>query len=189
MIPIPDSDVPASLDEIATRVRRSSNFRFTWQWFELGAATMVLPADAARVMGAVIATPTCHAFLRDSFDPMYDHTFTIEAVHEHARFREATLDFERTLARAAEDRLGAYSRHLTDADPADVDLVRQASGTVAPYKVFILEPGQTTGCAVCQAHNGYLFTNWFYGVAWDWCFCLLSSTRPLACVGVLTDTD
>jgi hypothetical protein len=189
MTPIRDSDVPASLDEVAARVRHSSNFRFAWRWFDLGVATSGLPTDAELVMSTLIATPTCHAFLRDSFNPMYDPTFTIEPVHEHAQFREATLEFEKTLARAAADRLGAYSRHLTDAEPADVGMVRRSFSSAAPYTAFVLEPGRATGCSVCKAHNGYLFTSWFYGVAWDWCFCLLSRARPLAWVGVLTDTD
>ena len=36
---------------------------------------------------------------------------------------------------------------------------------------------------------GMFCVQWFYGVAWDWCFCLMPHGKPIAWVGCLTDTD
>jgi hypothetical protein len=141
------------------------------------------------VVSELVDSPACHSFLRGSFVPEYDPTFTIQSVHEHCKFKKVTHSFERILARAFADRLGAFSRNLIEAESSDIDMVRQVFGAVSPYTVFQLEPGRKKQCPVCVAHGGYLFTNWFYGVAWDWCFCLLPLRRRIAWVGFLTDTD
>jgi hypothetical protein len=137
----------------------------------------------------VIETPNLHAFLRDSFAPLNNEAFFIEALHEHALLAAADTDFERTLAKAAADQLGAYSRNLSNANEAQVQAIRQLFASVGPYSAFELTPGTAIGCPTCKNHNGHLFSSWFYGVAWDWCFCLIWPTSSLAWLGCLTDTD
>ncbi len=189
MTPIVEAAAPVSLDALAVRIRGSSNFRFNWQWFSLEGAHQPSPLAAQLVLADIIEVPANHQFLRASFDAMYDQHFKIEHLHEHCRFRDAGDTFERTLANAAADRLGAYSHLRADAEPHEVDAIRETFGPAAPYVSFWLEPGERSGCTVCSTRNNHLFTNWFYGVAWDWCFCLFAPASRVVCVGCLTDTD
>ncbi len=189
MIPILEGAAPVSLEGLAARIRRSSNFRFNWQWFTLDAVPVVSPSEARRILGNVVSEPACHRFLQESFKDLYDPAFKIEPIHEHCRMVDVTCDFAGVLARAATDRLGAYSRELIDAPPSEVEAVRRTFGPVFPYSVFSLEPGSAAGCLACKSHNNQLFTSWFYGVAWDWCFCLLPHGTTTGWVGCLTDTD
>ena len=41
----------------------------------------------------------------------------------------------------------------------------------------------------CRKHNGHLFSDWFYGVAWDWCYCVIWEARGLVGLLCMTDTD
>ena len=189
MTPILESDAPVALAELAERVRRSSNFRFDWQWFALDAPMSASPSAARRILETVVSAPACHRFLEESFKDLYEPAFKIEAIHEHCRTVDVTHDFERILARAANDGLGAYSRELIDARPSEVMAVRELFGPAFPYSVFDLRPGEVANCRGCEPYNNHIFTNWFYGVAWDWCFCLMPHGKPIAWVACLTDTD
>jgi hypothetical protein len=189
MTPILESAAPVSLGDLATQIRRSSNFRFDWQWFSLDTVPVASPTAARRILNDVVSEPECHRFLRQSFSDLYEPAFKIEPMHEHCRAVDITHDFDGILARAATDRLGAYSRELVDAPASAWMAVRRILGPVFPFSVFSLQPGDVTTCPVCAKYNNHLFTNWFYGVAWDWCFCLLSHEAPTAWVGCLTDTD
>jgi hypothetical protein len=189
MTPISDEAAGVSLDEVAVRIRRSSNFRFSWQWFARDAAIEPSADAAQRVLADVVTSPSNHEFLRASFSDLYARSFTIEPLHEHSHFIEGTKAIEAILARAAGNRLGAYSPVYTEPDAAYDDMVRRAFSSVSPFVAFQLQPGAVATCPACAEHCSHLFSNWFYGVAWDWCFCLFPLTRPLAWVGCLTDTD
>ena len=189
MIPILDSAAPVSLGDLAARIRRSSNFRFNWQWFSLDWAPAATSSEARSILDHLVSEPACHRFLQESFNDLYEAAFKIEPIHQHCRAVDVTHDFEGILARAATDRLGAYSRQLIDAPASEVMAVRALLDPMSPYNVFSLEPGNIPNCPACKAYNNHLFSSWFYGVAWDWCFCLLPHGTPIAWVGCLTDTD
>jgi hypothetical protein len=97
--------------------------------------------------------------------------------------------FEQILARAAADQLGAYSRILSEATPAQVAEIQALFGSLGPYRAFELNPGSVSGCPTCRHHNNHLFTSWFYGVAWDWLFCVRWTNSPVTWIGCLSDTD
>ncbi|REK07882.1 MAG: hypothetical protein DWQ37_20985 [Planctomycetota bacterium] len=120
---------------------------------------------------------------------MYHSEFSIEPIHEHCSFEECNVEFANVLARAAADRLGAYSPSLSEASPRERARIGDAFGAIGPYVAFQLLPGRVQDCEICASYCSYLFTNWFYGVAWDWCFVLLWRDSDLAWVGMLTDTD
>ena len=179
---------PIAINAFAARVRSSSNFNFAWQWLSCQPHCSASPANARAILDAVVQSPEAHRFLRESFteDP---RSFSIEPLHEHCNFGLASDVFEQTLARGAADCLGAYSRNLRDATPAQAQEVKDLFGAVGTYSAFELCRGQAAGCSVCAQYDSHLFTSWFYGVAWDWCFCLIWEARSLAWVGCLTDTD
>lgn len=189
MNPISDGAALISLEALAAQIRGSSNFRFSWQWFSLGAPMAPSPRAARSIFDKVISQPECHRFLRDSLEDSAQQTFEIAPLHQHCIVEDTTSSFAGTLARAATDRLGAYSRTLVEASPAEVEAVRRTFAPAFPYSAFELQPGNRRDCAGCAGHNNHLFTSWFYGVAWDWCFCLLPHDKALAWVGCLTDTD
>ncbi|MGA2498169.1 MAG: hypothetical protein ABSH20_10530 [Tepidisphaeraceae bacterium] len=137
----------------------------------------------------LVNLPDCHRFLRDSFDAMYDREFSIEPLHEHCEVVPCGTGFESTLAVAADDHLGAYSRDLRGPTATEVSQIRATFSSVGEYTAFELRPGNLAGCALCRNQNSHLFTNWFYGVAWDWCFVLTWASQKIAWVGCLTDTD
>ncbi|MCH9648637.1 MAG: hypothetical protein K0U98_10385 [Deltaproteobacteria bacterium] len=190
---------PLSLDRLAAKIRKSSNFRFVWQWYhrEAGASPTAPPSatpaptatEARRVLSAAIADPGCRKVLRSTFDSMYDSVFSIESLHEHCRLERRDEEFQNTMAKAAADRLGAYSRKRSDASPKERRRIDALFGSVGEYHAFEFLPGSIPGCEVCSERENYLFTNWFFGVAWDWCFVVLWKDSDLAWVGFLTDTD
>jgi hypothetical protein len=184
--PIPD---PVSLDDLAARIRNSSNFRFNWQWYALDHEVMPSPAAARMILKHVIEVPECHQFLRGTFDDMYEREFKVEPIHEHCRIQPADGRLPDVLAAAAGDHLGAYSRELRSATVSERSEADRAFQCMGDYRAFELLPGEVPGCKQCQDYWNHLFTNWFYSVAWDWCFCAIWSNRPLAWVGCLTDTD
>lgn len=189
MIPIPDSEVPCSLDELAERVRRSSNFRFAWQWFRSEVDCIPSEESARQILDVCVEDPACHNFLRATYDPLYGSPFQIEAVHEHCVLKQADGEFERTIARAASDRLGAYSHTLSEAPEAKRNEIASLFSSPGRFVVFELLPGSEPSCPDCGKHNSHLFTNWFYGVAWDWCFVVIWPATQLIWIGCLTDTD
>jgi hypothetical protein len=189
MAPISDETAGVSLEEVAGRIWRSSNFRFSWQWFARDAQIEPSAIEAHRVLAEIVNSPPHHEFLRESFSDLYERNFRIEQPHEHSQFIEGTKDLEATLARACGNRLGAYSPMYTEPDLAYDEMVQRAFSSVSPFVAFQLQPGSVAGCPTCSEHGSHLFTNWFYGVAWDWCFCLFPRDRPFVWVGCLTDTD
>ena len=175
-----------SLAPLAATVRVSSNFRFAWQWFSCPETTLSGIDEARDILGAVIGRADCHTFLTESVD---SSVFTIERLHEHVGFVAADGAFEQILARAAADQLGAYSRILSEATPAQVVEIQTLFGSLGPYRAFELNPGSVPGCPTCKDYNSHLFTSWFYGVAWDWLFCVRWTKSPLTSIASLSDTD
>jgi hypothetical protein len=179
-------DAPLSLAPLAATVRASSNFRFVWQWFSCPETVQSGVDEARDILGAVIGRADCHAFLSESAE---SSPFTIEDLHEHAGFVAADGSLEQILARAAADQLGAYSRSLAPATSAQVSKIKSLFGSLGPYRAYELNPGAVSGCPTCKHHNNHLFTSWFYGVAWDWVFCVRWTGSPLIWIGCLSDTD
>jgi hypothetical protein len=182
---IPDA---IELDGLAARIRRSSNFRFNWQFYEFDGMDPRSPAAVQSALNLIIGREDLHRFLRESFDDAYDRDFTISRLHEHCRV-EAGPAFENVLAAAAADRLGAYSQDLQQATEQErAEIAELFRGPGDDY-AFQLRPGNIPGCPICGTHNHHLFTNWFYGVAWDWCLLATWPDRNLLWLGCLTDTD
>ena len=177
------------LAQLAGEIRRSSNFRFAWQFFDSGSRAVTSPEGARALLEGVTVVAEWHRFLRATFEPMYEPDFGIEPIHEHAIVEMAQHEFANTLARAAGDRLGAYSRDLHDATPSELQRIEDLFGKNGPFVAFQLLPGNHPGCKQCAHHNNHLFSSWFYGVAWDWCFVLSWPESHRAWIGCLTDTD
>ncbi len=193
-------DCPLRLTDLAAAIRTSSNFRFAWQTYDLpglGAWRRQHPPQAATdanfwlrtAINTVVADPQLHRFLRDSFDPMYDPEFQIEPLHDHARLEPCPDTFEEILASAAADRLGAYSRTRQPASARQRKEIATLFGQPGPYTAHQLLPGSVQNCPICRRHNGHLFTNWFFGVAWDWCLLAAWPQHDMLWIGCLTDTD
>ena len=183
--------VSEPLESLQKEIERSSNFRFAWQFFDFGLVDGTMPWGAEAILDRVTSDESCHRFLADTFDPMYRSSFKIEPIHEHASVAPARGEFERTLAAAANDTLGAYSRYLRDGTPAEAAKIRAVFERLGPYYSFQLLPGSHPSCDVCSTTSlkNHLFSAWFYGVAWDWCFVLTWRQLERAWVGCLTDTD
>ncbi len=181
-------DSPFSLNEVAAQIRKSSNFRFSWQFFQCSGIDPKSPANIRQALEAIIAMPDLHKFLLESFEPMYAELFEVAPLHEHCRV-DADGELENILARAAGDHLGAYSKHLRDATETEKRAVKELFECVGDYYAYELLPGSVAGCLVCQDHSNHLFSTWFFGVAWDWCLFALWPRRNLLWVGCLTDTD
>lgn len=182
---------PFSLNDLAAQIRNSSNFRFSWQFYQFHQYTGAdhqLPRSVWQALEAMIATPKLHEFLRESFEAMYAETFEVKLFHEHCRVEAAEGDFESILARAASDYLGAYSQ-LRDATTAKKRAIKKLFGGIGEYRAYQLAPGNIAGCPACRNHNNHLFSSWFFGVAWDWCLIAVWPSRDLLWIGCLTDTD
>jgi hypothetical protein len=103
MIPVAGDEVGLDFEPLAARIRRSSNFRVAWQLFEWNGPRNKATARTARqVLETVVLVPELQTFLSSSVQP----------IHAHALVEPAGGTFERTLARATADRLGAHSRIL-----------------------------------------------------------------------------
>jgi hypothetical protein len=189
MVYLAPCDDPFSLDDLAARIRRSSNFRLNWQFYQCSGIDPRSPANIRQALEAIIATPQLHKFLLESFEPMYAEVFEVNPLHEHCRIEAAAGEFENTLARAAGDHLGAYSEQLRDATAAERQEIKDLFACFGEYFPYVLLPGSVSGCPVCRNHNNDLFSSWFFGVAWDWCLFALWPRRKLLWVGCLTDTD
>lgn len=177
---------PIGLDNLAAKIRASSNFRFAWQFFESTGIDLESTGEVQKALDAVLASTHLHKFLRTSFVPMYHSAFTISPLHEHCRVVPAE-DFESILARAAHDHLGAYSRNLIDATPGEKAEISTLFATLAPYRPFELLPGNVPGCTACT--YSHIFSTWFYSVVWDWCLMATWPSCDLLWIGCLTDTD
>jgi hypothetical protein len=189
MVYLATCESPFSLNELAARIRKSSNFRFSWQFYQCSGFDPQSPATIRKALEAIIASPELHEFLRDSFEPMHGEAFEVEPLHEHCPVKAAADEFENILARAAGDHLGAYSQLLHEATAAEKDEIAELFGCMGQYRAFELQPGKNPGCPTCGSHNNHLFSSWFFGVAWDWCLFVLWPRWNLLWVGCLTDTD
>jgi len=189
MVNVARCDSPISLDDLSGRIRKSSNFRFSWQFYQCGRVDLQWPANIQQALEAIIATAELHEFLRESFEPVYAQEFEVVQLHEHCRVDTAAGDFENILARAAGDHLGAYSQQLRDASISEKQEIKGLFGCLGEYRTFELLPGSNSECRVCQNSNNHLFSSWFYGVAWDWCLIAAWPRSDLLWVGCLTDTD
>jgi hypothetical protein len=174
------------LDDLAARIRASSNFRFAWQFFQSHGMDLESPTELRRAFDAILASPSLHEFLRNSFVPMYHEAFTISPLHEHCRVG-LTEEFENILARAANDHLGAYSRDLRDATFAEKAEINELFSRLDRYRPFQLLPGNVPGCMACT--YSHIFSTWFYSVAWDWCLMAAWPSWGVLWMACLTDTD
>ena len=138
---------PFSLEDLAKRIRSSSNFRFAWQFYSFEGIDPRSPDGIRKALDSIIADPELHRFLRDSFDAMYDDAFAIEALHQHCRMVSAPDDLEDVLASAAGNRLGAYSPDLRASTAREKEAVRQLFGGAGGYFAYQLLPGEAPGCA------------------------------------------
>jgi hypothetical protein len=189
MVFLATCDSPFSLNDLAARIRKSSNFRFNWQFYQCMGVGPQWPPSIRQALDAIIATPELHAFLQESFEPMYAEAFEIKPLHEHCRVDAAAGEFEKILAGAAGDHLGAYSQILRDATADEKQAIKELFESPGRYRAYELLSGNVPGCPACRDRYNYLFSNWFYGVAWDRCFLALWPRRNLLWVGCLTDTD
>jgi hypothetical protein len=188
MIPVARDKVPLDFERLAARIRRSSHFRVAWQLFEWAGPCKATPRLARQVLETIVLVPELQTFLASS-EPPFTKPLNVHQLHAHCAFKPAGGTFERTLARAAADRLGAYSRILDEAAPDQIREVEKVFQALGPYVPFELLPGQVAGCLECRGHNGHLFSDWFYGVAWDWCYCVIWEGRRLVGLLCMTDTD
>jgi hypothetical protein len=181
-------EAPLDLRALARSIRASSNFQFEVIFFRWESDGRPI-ADAARsILETFIATPDLHAPLRERFHGGYrGASFEISGLEPHARVVPAE-DFEKELARASLDRAGAYSRSLQQASAEEAREVSELFGTLGCYEVGQLVAQQAPGCPTC-GWEAHLFTNWFFGVAWDWCYVVLWREARVAAIVCMTDTD
>jgi hypothetical protein len=177
------------LERLAERVRSSSNFRVAAQLFHFDAACKPTSRTARQILDTLCMVPEFQRFLSDDLSPLPVESASTLQLHEHCVMGLANGAFEQTLARGAADRLGAYSRSLAEATASEVEEVRAIFSAQGVYAPFELRSGDVSGCSTCQERNGHLFSDWFYAVAWDWCFCVICEDRKMALVWCMTDTD
>jgi hypothetical protein len=189
MISLATCDSPFSLDDLAARIRNSSNFSFSWQFYQYNGIKPQSVASIRQALEAIIAVPGLHKFLRESFEPAYAQTFEIKPLHEHCRIEAVAGQFENILAQAAGDHLGAYSQVLRGATVAERQEIKELFASAGEFLAFELLPGNVPGCPVCRDLDNHLFSSWFFHVAWDWCLLAVWPHRNLLWVGCLTDTD
>lgn len=188
MIPVADDGAGLDFRPIAVRIQRSSNFRVAWQLFQWIGPCKAAPRTAQQALDTVVSVPAFQTFLANS-EPPFTKPLNVQSIHAHCAFKAAGGTFEQTLARAAADRLGAHSRILADAPPEQLREAEKVFQQLGSYVPFELIPGEVKGCLECRRHNAHLFSDWFYGVAWDWCYCVIWKDRSLVALLCLTDTD
>lgn len=174
------------LDDLAAQIRKSSNFRFSWQNYQVDGTQILTPGDARLALELIIEKPELHQFLKDSFDQeasIGSNVFDIGPLNEQSIVVSADSEFEDILARAAGDHLGAYSKHMRPASTAEKQSVKSIFGSIGNYHVFQLIQDATAD------YNSHLFTTWFYSVAWDWCLLVSWPAQQVFWLGCLTDTD
>ncbi|MHB0959629.1 MAG: hypothetical protein ACYC0X_29450 [Pirellulaceae bacterium] len=163
-------DDALDLRELAGRIRGSSNFRFAWRFFSVDGCDLRRADCIWRVLSLIVEAPALHSFLRDTVDDIYPRTFTIDQLHEHCAIESSLDDFLDTIARAANDHLGAYSRALRPSTFEERQAVAALFGSIGDFVAFGIGPGADAECNVCQQYNHQLFSSWFFGVAWDFTF-------------------
>lgn len=182
-------DDPFDLSPLATSIRRSSNFRFAWRFFQVHAGDLRSVGTVAALLSLIIKNPLLHSFLADTLDNIYPRKFRIEPLHKHASIVPNGSSFLDTMACASLDRLGAYSRDLTPSSDYERGPIHKLFSSIGPYSAYTIHPGSQTDCDVCQHHNSHLFTNWFFDVAWDFTFLVTWPLTSQFWMGCLTDTD
>ena len=180
---------PIDLKELATSIRRSSNFRFTWQFFTVTGKDLDSIGTVAELLSIVIEQPQLHSFLAKTLDEIYPRHLEVEPLHKHASIVLDPSSFLDTMARASLDRLGAYSRNLSPATADEREVIHKQFSQIGRYWAFTIDPGNSRDCSICQQHNNHLFSNWFYGVAWDYIFLVSWPHASVFWIGCLTDTD
>lgn len=182
-------DDPFDLGPLAASIRSSSNFRFAWRFFQIPGRNLQNPGTVAAVLNQIIEDSLLHSFLSDSWDDDLELPFQIEPLHRHASIALDESDFLDTMTRASLDRLGAYSRSLARSTGAEREVVNKLFSKAGPYLAFAINSGSQPDCDVCRHHNNRLFSNWFFGVAWDWTFLVTWPLKSVLWMGCLTDTD
>ena len=177
------------LQHLAASIRRSSNFRFAWQFYSVTAADLDSVGTVAEILSVIIAQPGLHAFLAISLDEIYPRDFQIEPLHKHASIVRDETSFLDTMARASLDRLGAYSRDLSRSTAEEREPIHKLFSRMGRYSAFTIASGINSDCNICRHHNSHLFSNWFFDVAWDYIFLLSWPRESLFWMGCLTDTD
>ena len=194
---------PLDLGPLGKRIRKSPSFRFESLWFRVespeGERMLDTTVQAMQLLRHIVQgegvqnegvqSDKVRAVLQKSFDPMYDDRLTLELPHEHSRFVHDRGAVESLLAQAAADRLGPYSRRSPPESKRERQAVEKLFAKVGAYEALELQPGSVEGCPKCRSHENNLFSTWFYGVAWDWCFVVLWPDRHLACLILMTATD
>lgn len=189
-----EEDAPLSLHHLAMRICEVSNFRFAWQWYRCDSRVLTTAANVRRVLSTILTVPEYHRFLQESFEEwLHDQVeidqFEIVSLHKHCELVSAEGEFENVLGRIANNHEGAYSSLTERATSAEIDQIRGLFGSLGDYLAFDLVPGSEPSCPNCKDRNNHLFTNWFYGVAWDWCFLLTWPADGRVWLDCLTDTD
>lgn len=178
------------LSDLCRKIRASSNFSVAWQFYCVEGFDLSNARDVRRAMDQIIAQPELHEFLKKSFvSRYYDDQFQVNPIHEHCCIQSADSTFENTLAKIAGDHAGAYSQLRPATDKERKAIASLFSGPSSPYFAFQLMPGRESSCTECKSHNNEIFSSWFYGVAWDWCFLVGWPGLNLLWIGCLTDTD
>ena len=179
---------PFDLSELEKSIRASSNFSFACPFYRYENANPVSPRGARAFLDAIIATPELQAELRHTFATLYSTTFEIYALEPHAVFEPAADRMENLLASASRNHAGAYSLNLRDATGSEKTLIATQFGILGDYLVLELVGREHPGCPTCD-RTSHLFSNWFYGVAWDWCFLVVWPVAKIAALVCATDTD
>lgn len=145
MVYLARCDSHFSLNDLAAQIRKSSNFRFVWQFYQCSGVDPQAPATIRQALEAIIATPELHAFLRESFEPMSDEAFKVKPLHEHCRVDAVAGEFENILARAASDHLGAYSQQLRDATADEKQSIKELFERMGEYRAYALRSAAVKG--------------------------------------------
>jgi hypothetical protein len=171
-------------------IRASSNFHFEVIFFRWEGDGRPVAEAAHTVLETFIATPELHSPLRERFHGGYrpGTPFEISPLEAHAALVAAGDELEGELARASLDRAGAYSRSQRPASADEVGVVAEMFGALGRYEVAKLVAQPVPGCPTC-GWCGHLFSNWFFGVAWDWCYVVLWREARTAAIVCMTDTD
>ena len=180
---------PIDLLPLATSIRSSSNFRFAWQFYSLQADDLRSYSTIAGSLDLIIRRSDLHAFLANSMDDIYPREFTIRPLHTHASIVYDNGYFLDVMARASLDRLGAYSRNLSPATPAERETVNRIFASQGRFRAFHTQRGDHPDCSQCRRGDTDLISNWFFDVAWDYTFLLTWPEASLLWMGCLTDTD
>ncbi len=180
---------PIDLADAALKLRSSSNFRFAWQFYEVGSQNRDTTHACRSLLAAVVTDPALHEFLKSSMDNIYPRDFEIAPLHEHCEIRECTEDFIDTFARGVFDHLGAYSRHLIKASPREREYVQRIFSPLGDFLAYSIFPGEVPGCLTCKQYNHQNFSSWFFDVAWDFTYFVAWPDRKIIWLGCFSDTD